>query len=152
MVCLISRPGCSIISGGPLVEKSGSKIEDIPQTWGAGYDFFKDAQKKLRAIGERKVYGMGFTLSSVGVDTVDQFNAFHSKQVVMDIDGTISTDVASSRTSRITTTLLPWACLWQHGKPLRERWRARISPARRPPPRRHSLPKAPRMSRSPKNS
>ena len=32
----------------PLVEKAGYKIEDIPKTWDAYYDFFKDVQKKLR--------------------------------------------------------------------------------------------------------
>ena len=30
----------------PLVEKAGYKIEDIPKTWDAFYDFFKDVQKK----------------------------------------------------------------------------------------------------------
>jgi hypothetical protein len=32
----------------PLVEKAGYKIEDIPKTWDAFYDFFKGVQKKLR--------------------------------------------------------------------------------------------------------
>ena len=36
----------------PLVEKAGYKIEDIPKTWDAYYDFFKDVQKKLRAQGD----------------------------------------------------------------------------------------------------
>jgi len=35
----------------PLVEKAGYKIEDIPKTWDAFYDFFKEVQKKLRAQG-----------------------------------------------------------------------------------------------------
>ena len=35
----------------PLVEKAGYKIEDIPKTWDAYYDFFKEVQKKLRAQG-----------------------------------------------------------------------------------------------------
>ena len=39
----------------PLVEKAGFKVEDIPDTWDAYYDFFKDVQKKLRAQGERRV-------------------------------------------------------------------------------------------------
>ena len=34
-----------------LVEKAGYKIEDIPKTWDAFYDFFKDVQKGLRAQG-----------------------------------------------------------------------------------------------------
>src|SRR5215467_8343296 len=32
----------------PLVEKAGYKIEDIPKTWDAFYDFFKEVQKKLK--------------------------------------------------------------------------------------------------------
>ena len=35
----------------PLVEKAGYKIDDIPKTWDAFYDFFKEVQKKLRAQG-----------------------------------------------------------------------------------------------------
>ncbi|HUN98963.1 MAG TPA: ABC transporter substrate-binding protein [Bradyrhizobium sp.] len=137
----------------PLVEKAGRRIDEIPNTWDARYDFFKGLQKPLRALGMRKIYGVGFTLSSTGNDTNNQFNsalityggqdivtkdgrlhlddpkvraaviktltypttaykdgfvppsainwndsdnnnAFHSKQIVMDIDGTISTEVA----------------------------------------------------------
>src|SRR6185312_11089954 len=32
----------------PLVEKAGYKASDIPKTWDAYYDFFKDVQRKLR--------------------------------------------------------------------------------------------------------
>jgi multiple sugar transport system substrate-binding protein len=137
----------------PLVEKAGFRIEDAPKTWDAYYDFFKGTQKPLRAQGMRNIYGVGFTLSTTGNDSNNQFNyflianggngivtkdgklhlddpkvreavvkaiaytttaykegyvpssainwndsdnnnAFHSKQIVMDIDGTISTEVA----------------------------------------------------------
>jgi multiple sugar transport system substrate-binding protein len=137
----------------PLVEKAGYKMEDIPKTWDAYYDFFKDVQKKLRAQGVRNVYGLGFQLTTNGVDPnnvfnqfliayggqdivtkdgklhlddpevkdaaikaltypttaykegfvppgainwndADDNNAFHGKQIVMDLDGTISTEVA----------------------------------------------------------
>jgi multiple sugar transport system substrate-binding protein len=137
----------------PLVEKAGFTREDIPKTWDAFYDFFKDVQKKLRAQGERKVYGIGFQLNTTGNDSnalfdyflvayggqdivthdgrlhlddpkvreaaikaltypttaykegfvplgainwndADDNNAFHAKQIVMDLDGTISTEVA----------------------------------------------------------
>jgi multiple sugar transport system substrate-binding protein len=136
-----------------LVEKAGHKIEDIPKTWDAYYDFFKAVQKGLRARGERKVYGLGFQVTTNGVDPnalfnyflianggqnivsrdgklhlddptvreaviraltypataykegyvppgainwndADDNNAFHAKQIVMDLDGTISTEVA----------------------------------------------------------
>jgi multiple sugar transport system substrate-binding protein len=136
-----------------LVEKAGYKIEDIPKTWDAYYDFFKGVQKKLTAQGMRHVYGLGFQLTTQGNDPnnlfnyfliayggqdivskagklrlddpkvraaaikaltypttaykegfvppgainwndADDNNAFHSKQIVMDLDGTISTEVA----------------------------------------------------------
>ena len=137
----------------PLVEKAGYKIEDIPKTWDAYYDFFKEVQKKLRAQGARNVYGLGFQVTTNGVDPdalfnsfliayggqgivtkdgklhlddpqvreaaikaltypataykegfvppgainwndADDNNAFHARQIVMDLDGTISTEVA----------------------------------------------------------
>src|SRR5215831_15466439 len=137
----------------PLVEKAGYSMEDLPRTWDAFYDFFKEVQKKLRAQGERKVYGLGFQMNTTGNDCnalfdylliayggqgvvskdgalhlddpqvreavikaltypttaykdgfvppgainwndADDNNAFHAKQIVMDLDGTISTEVA----------------------------------------------------------
>lgn len=137
----------------PLVEKAGYKLLDIPKTWDAYYDFFKDVQKKLRAQGMRNVYGLGFQVTTQGNDPntlfcyfviayggkaivsrdgklnandpkvreaviktltypttaykegyvpsgainwndADDNNAFHAKQIVMDLDGTISTEVA----------------------------------------------------------
>jgi multiple sugar transport system substrate-binding protein len=136
-----------------LVGKAGYKMADIPKTWDAYYDFFKDVQKKLAAQGARHVYGIGFQLNSTGNDSnalfnnfvnayggrglvtkdgklhlddpqvreaaitaltypataykegfvppgainwndADDNNAFHAKQIVMDLDGTISTEVA----------------------------------------------------------
>src|SRR5215472_5781396 len=137
----------------PLVEKAGFKVEDIPRTWDAYYDFFKDVQRKLRAQGMRNVYGLGFQVTTNGNDPNELFNyfliayggqdivtkdgklhlvdpkvreaaikaltycstaykegfvppgavnwndaddnnAFHAKTIVMDLDGTISTEVA----------------------------------------------------------
>src|SRR6516162_4466082 len=137
----------------PLVEKAGYKVEDIPKTWDAYYDFFKDVQKKLREQRVRNVYGLGLQVTTNGNDPnnvfnyfliayggqdvvtkdgklhlddpkvreaairaltypttaykegfvppgainwndADDNNAFHAKQIVMDLDGTISTEVA----------------------------------------------------------
>jgi len=137
----------------PLVEKAGYKIEDIPKTWDAYYDFFKGVQKKLREQGMRHVYAFGFQLTTNGGDPnsffnqflvgyggrdivtpdgklhlddpkvreaalkaltypttaykegfvppgainwndADDNNAFHAKQIVMDLDGSLSTEVA----------------------------------------------------------
>src|SRR2546423_1847609 len=137
----------------PLVEKAGYQMSDIPKTWDAYYDFFKDVQKKLRAQGMRHVYGLGFQLNTAGNDSnarandfliayggqdivtgdgklhldepkvrkaaiemltypttaykdkfvppsainwndADDNNAFHAKTIVMDIEGSLSTEVA----------------------------------------------------------
>jgi multiple sugar transport system substrate-binding protein len=136
-----------------LVEKAGMKIEDLPKTWDAYFDFFKKVQDNLRKQGERKVYGLGFQVTANGVDPYNLFmaflvayggqdivtrdgklhlddpkvkqaaikaaaylggayrdgyvppsainwndaddnNAFHAKLMVMDVDGTLSTEVA----------------------------------------------------------
>jgi len=136
-----------------LVEKAGMKIEDVPKTWDAYFDFFKKVQDNLRKQGERKVYGIGFQVTANGVDPYNLFmaflvayggrdivtkdgklhlddpkvkeaaikataylggayrdgyvppsainwndaddnNAFHAKLMVMDVDGTLSTEVA----------------------------------------------------------
>ena len=161
-----------------LVEKAGFKMEDIPKTWDAYYDFFKEVQKKLRAQGMRNVYGLGFQVTSQGNDPnnffgyfllayggqnlvskdgklhvddpivraavikaieypttaykegfvpssainwndADDNNAFHSKQLVMDLDGTISTEVAIIKNKEeyddIVTMGLP---LSNDGKPV----------------------------------
>jgi multiple sugar transport system substrate-binding protein len=136
-----------------LVEKAGYQMSDLPKTWDAFFDFFKEVQKKLRAQGMRKVYGMGFQVTANGVDPntlyyafliayggkgiftpdgkahlddaqvkeaaikalsyltsaykegyvppsavnwndADDNNAFHAQLMVMDVDGTLSTEVA----------------------------------------------------------
>ena len=136
-----------------LVEKAGYKVEDIPKTWDAYYDFFKDVQKKaartagaqrlrpglsgdhkrqrpnqlfnyfLIACGGQNIitkdgklhrddphvkeaaimalefvasaYKEGFVPpSALNWNDADDNNAFHAKTIVMDLDGTISTEVA----------------------------------------------------------
>src|SRR5215204_632709 len=137
----------------PLVEKAGYKMEDIPKTWDAYYDFFKEVQKGLRGQKMRNLYGLGLNVTTNGNDPnnvfnyflsayggrgivtpdgklnvddpqvkqavikaltypttaykekfvppsainwndADDNNAFHAKTIVMDLDGTISTEVA----------------------------------------------------------
>jgi hypothetical protein len=51
-------------------------MEDLPKTWDAYYDFFKDVQKKLRAQGMRHVYAIGFQLNTTGNDPNARFNDF----------------------------------------------------------------------------
>src|SRR6202048_4030059 len=162
----------------PLVEKAGYKIEDIPKTWDAFYDFFKDVQKKLREQGVRHVYGLGFQVTTNGGDPnsffnqfligyggqdivtpdgklhlddpkvrgaalkaltypttaykegfvppgainwndADDNNAFHGKQIVMDLDGSLSTEVAIIKKEKDYRDILTrvWA-LRNDGKPV----------------------------------
>ena len=162
----------------PLVEKAGYTFEDLPKTWDAFYDFFKEVQKKLRDQGMRHVYAMGFQLNTTGNDSnslfnsflianrgqdivtndgklhlddpkvgeaaikaltypttaykegfvppgainwndADDNNAFHGKQIVMDLDGSLSTEVAIIKKQQdygdIVTMGLP---LGNDGKPV----------------------------------
>src|SRR2546428_13254228 len=59
-----------------LVEKAAMKVEDLPKTWDAYFDFFKKVQDNLRKQGERKVYGLGFQVTASGVDPYNLFMAF----------------------------------------------------------------------------
>src|SRR5690348_8082114 len=151
----------------PLVEKAGYSMEDLPKTWDAYYDFFKDVQKKLRAQGMRNVYGIGFQLNTTGNDSnllfdyfliayggqgvvskdgklhldepqvreavikaltypttaykegfvppgainwndADDNNAFHAKQIVMDLDGSLSTEVAIIKKKQDYDDIVTW--------------------------------------------
>jgi multiple sugar transport system substrate-binding protein len=162
----------------PLVEKAGYKIEDIPKTWDAFYDFFKDVQKKLREQGVRHVYGLGFQVTTNGGDPnsffnqfligyggqdivtpdgklhlddpkvrgaalkaltypttaykegfvppgainwndADDNNAFHGKQIVMDLDGSLSTEVAIIKNQQDYNDIVTFGlALSNDGKPV----------------------------------
>ena len=78
-----------------LVEKGGSKISDLPKTWDAFMDFFKPVQKGLRAAGMRNVYGLGYQLTTNGVDPINTFNAWmiaYGGQDLVTPDGKLHTD------------------------------------------------------------
>jgi len=51
---------------GSLVAKAGFKVSDVPNTWDAFWDFFKPVQTALRTQGQRKVYGLGLQMTTVG--------------------------------------------------------------------------------------
>src|SRR6516164_8817852 len=59
-----------------LVEKSGQKVADIPNTWDAFLDFFRPVQDGLKKQGMRNVYAHGYQLTATGVDPINTFNAF----------------------------------------------------------------------------
>ena len=79
----------------PLVEKAGYKIEDIPKTWDAYYDFFREVQKKLKSQGVRNVYGLGLNVTTNGNDPNNVFNYFliaYGGQDIVTKDGRLHLD------------------------------------------------------------
>jgi multiple sugar transport system substrate-binding protein len=87
-----------------LVEKAGMKIEDLPKTWDAYFDFFKKVQDNLRKQGERKVYGLGFQVTANGVDPYNLFMAFlvaYGGQDVVTKDGKLHLDDPKVREAAI---------------------------------------------------
>jgi multiple sugar transport system substrate-binding protein len=59
-----------------LVEKSGNKVADIPNTWDAFHNFFRSVQDGLRKQGVRNIYGLGYQLTANGNDPINLFNSF----------------------------------------------------------------------------
>ena len=94
----------------PLVEKAGYKIEDIPKTWDAYYDFFKDVQKKLRAQGLRNVYGLGLNVTTNGNDPNNVFNYFliaYGGQDIVTKDGKLHLDDPKVREAAVKALTYP---------------------------------------------
>jgi multiple sugar transport system substrate-binding protein len=94
----------------PLVEKAGYTMEDIPKTWDAYYDFFKDVQKKLRAQGMRNVYGLGFQVTTNGNDPNNVFNYFliaYGGQNIVTPDGKLHLDDPKVREAAIKALTYP---------------------------------------------
>jgi multiple sugar transport system substrate-binding protein len=94
----------------PLVEKAGYKMEDIPKTWDAFYDFFKEVQKKLRAQGVRNVYGMGLNVTTNGGDPNNVFNYFliaYGGQDIVTKDGKLHLDDPKVKEAAIKALTYP---------------------------------------------
>ena len=93
-----------------LVQKAGYTPEDIPKTWDAFYDFFKEVQKKLRAQGVRNVYGLGFQVTTNGVDPNSTFNNFliaYGGQNIVTSDGKLHLDDPQVREAAIKALTYP---------------------------------------------
>src|ERR1700726_4095158 len=94
----------------PLVEKAGYTMEDLPKTWDAFYDFFKEVQKKLRAQGMRNVYGLGFQLNTTGNDSNARFNDFiiaYGGQDIVTPDGKLHLDDPKVREAALRALIYP---------------------------------------------
>jgi multiple sugar transport system substrate-binding protein len=94
----------------PLVEKAGYQMSDIPKTWDAYYDFFKDVQKKLRTRGMRHVYGLGFQMNTAGNDSNARSNDFliaYGGQDIVTKDGKLHLDDPKVRKAAIEMLTYP---------------------------------------------
>jgi multiple sugar transport system substrate-binding protein len=94
----------------PLVEKAGYTMEDLPRTWDAFYDFFKEVQKKLRAQGARHIYALGFQLNTTGNDSNSLFNSFliaNGGQDIVTNDGKLHLDDPLVREAAIRALTYP---------------------------------------------
>src|SRR3954449_4519099 len=94
----------------PLVEKAGYKVEDIPKTWDAFYDFFKDVQRKLREQRVRNVYGLGLNVTTNGNDPNNVFNYFliaYGGQDIVTKDGKLHLDDPKVREAAIKALTYP---------------------------------------------
>jgi len=94
----------------PLVEKAGYTMEDLPRTWDAFYDFFKEVQKKLRAQGMRHIYALGFQLNTTGNDSNSLFNSFlivNGGQDIVTNDGKLHLDDPKVREAALKALTYP---------------------------------------------
>ena len=94
----------------PLVEKAGYSMEDLPKTWDAYYDFFKDVQKKLRAQGMRNVFAIGFQLNTTGNDSNARFNDFiiaYGGQDIVTPDGRLHLTEPKVREAALKALIYP---------------------------------------------
>src|ERR1700733_3406260 len=65
-LCPIKQGATPFHVWGDLVTKAGLDMADAPKTWDGFFDFFKPAQKTLRAKGMRKIYALGLQVTTVG--------------------------------------------------------------------------------------
>jgi multiple sugar transport system substrate-binding protein len=90
---------------GSLVEQAGYKVQEIPNTWDARFDFFKQVHNNLRAQGMRKVYGLGLQLTTVGVgDGNNLFNGLliaNGGKDILTKDGRLHTNDPAVREAAI---------------------------------------------------
>jgi len=164
---------------GDLVGRAGFKVSEIPNTWDARWNYFKQMQAPLRAKGLRRVYALGAQITTNGpsdgnnlfsgflyanggmglvtpdgklhvddpqakeavIKTIeflsnayikgfvppgaiswndaDDNNAFHAKLIMMDFDGTISTELAMiHRPKDYNATVTLGLPLGNDGKPM----------------------------------
>jgi multiple sugar transport system substrate-binding protein len=87
----------------PMIEAAGYKMDDIPKTWEAYFDFFESVQKKLRDKGQR-IFGLGYSLATKDSDStylVNQFIVAYGGGGLVTPDGKLHADDPKVREAAI---------------------------------------------------
>ncbi len=89
-LCPIKQGATPFHIWGDLVEKAGMKMSDVPKKWDDIWNFFKQTQAPLRAKGMRKVYALGFQVTTVGPN--DGNNLFAHFMIANGGQGIVTSD------------------------------------------------------------
>ena len=99
-----------------LLKEIGTSEKDIPQDWDGFWNFWKQAQDKLRQKGQQNIYAMGLPMSPGASDTYFMFEQFlEAYQVkLLDANGKLLLD--SPNTKQGIIKVLDWcAKLYKDG-------------------------------------
>jgi multiple sugar transport system substrate-binding protein len=95
-LCPIKQGATPFHVWGDLVEKAGMKMSDVPKKWNDVWNFFKQTQAPLRAKGMRKIYALGFQVTTVGPNDGNNlfahFMIANGGQGIVTSDGKLHTD------------------------------------------------------------
>ncbi|WP_424102438.1 ABC transporter substrate-binding protein [Moorena producens] len=99
-----------------LLEEVGLSDREIPQEWDAFWNFWKQAQNKLRASGRKNIYGLGLCMSAVQADTLQIFEQFLEAYNVKILNekGQLLLDAPDARQG-IIAALKQYASFYQDG-------------------------------------
>jgi multiple sugar transport system substrate-binding protein len=104
-LCPIKQGATPFHVWGDLVTKAGLDMADAPKTWDGFFDFFKPAQKTLRAKGMRKIYALGLQITTVGPNDGNNLFAHfliaNGGQDLVTSDGKLHTDDPKVREAAI---------------------------------------------------
>lgn len=104
-LCPIKQGATPFHIWGDLVEKAGMKMSDVPKKWDDIWNFFKQTQAPLRAKGMRKVYALGFQVTTVGPNDGNNlfahFMIANGGQDIVTSDGKLHTDDPKVREAAI---------------------------------------------------
>lgn len=88
----IGNAGEYIHCWGTFLEQIERSVADIPQEWGAFWQFWQEGQEQLRQQQYPELYGIGLCMSASGVDTFTSLRWFldaHNATIVSDEGGLV---------------------------------------------------------------